>query len=660
VTFLQPILLVALPLAALPILIHLWNRRRYRTVPWAAMMFLLDARRMTQGMARLRFWLIMLARILAITALILAASRPLATGRLGIALGGQAETTLLILDRSASMGQRAPQTNESKRATSLLKLAEWIREMNRGTRLLLIENTEPRIQPVDLPESLPELPGASDTSTTADLPSMLQVALDHLVVNQVGRTDVWICSDLRISDWKPGDSRWVDLRAGFAQLPGVRFYLLTYAEPALGNLSVRAEQVKRRQTETGAELSLDVTLTRDPSRTGTQTVPLEFDIQGARSVLNVELSDAEFTWQGHTISLDAAVTEGWGRVVLPQDSNPLDDIYYFAFGPSPVRQTVIVADEADQARLLRLAAISPLDPGLDYSARIWSPREFGQIDTTATSLILWAAPLPTGAAARLLEEFVAQARPVIFFPAQNRSGDSLFGLEWPNWQTAPPGQSLPIATWRGDSDLLGHTQSGKALPVGRVRTFRYCPPAGHGTVLARLAGGAPWLTRAVESPGPVYFCATLPGGGYSNLAQEGVVLYAMLQRALSEGIASQGPTRQISAGTPAAREVTGWQLRSQLPADVPPSSRWLHAAVFQQEEQWIALNRPAEEDLPATLSDDALQQLFAGLDYRRVEDRAGSTAPLASEIWRGFLLIMAGVLLLEAWLCLPEVRTPPA
>ena len=48
-TFLQPLILIALPLMALPILIHLINQHRHRTVPWAAMMFLVSAKRINRG-----------------------------------------------------------------------------------------------------------------------------------------------------------------------------------------------------------------------------------------------------------------------------------------------------------------------------------------------------------------------------------------------------------------------------------------------------------------------------------------------------------------------------------------------------------------------------------------------------------------------------------
>jgi hypothetical protein len=74
-SFLQPLLLAGLPLIALPILIHLINQRRYQTIRWAAMMFLLAANRMSRGYAKLRQWLILLALMLAIAGLIFAGFR---------------------------------------------------------------------------------------------------------------------------------------------------------------------------------------------------------------------------------------------------------------------------------------------------------------------------------------------------------------------------------------------------------------------------------------------------------------------------------------------------------------------------------------------------------------------------------------------------------
>ena len=63
--FITPACAVAgLLLASIPIIIHILNRRRYKTVPWAAMEFLLRA--MKKNRRRLKFeqWLLLATRCL--------------------------------------------------------------------------------------------------------------------------------------------------------------------------------------------------------------------------------------------------------------------------------------------------------------------------------------------------------------------------------------------------------------------------------------------------------------------------------------------------------------------------------------------------------------------------------------------------------------------
>ncbi len=125
-SFLQPMMLLALPLVVLPIVIHLINQRRYQTTRWAAMMFLLAAHRMSRGYARLRQWLILLFRMLAIAGLILAVGRPLASGWLGLVAGGRADTTIILLDRSPSMQQREAGSAVSKLEAGRRQLADTL------------------------------------------------------------------------------------------------------------------------------------------------------------------------------------------------------------------------------------------------------------------------------------------------------------------------------------------------------------------------------------------------------------------------------------------------------------------------------------------------------------------------------------------------------
>lgn len=62
--------------AALPILIHLWSRRRYREVTWAAMQFLIAAMRKNSRRILLEQWLLLAVRTLILLLLALALADP--------------------------------------------------------------------------------------------------------------------------------------------------------------------------------------------------------------------------------------------------------------------------------------------------------------------------------------------------------------------------------------------------------------------------------------------------------------------------------------------------------------------------------------------------------------------------------------------------------
>jgi hypothetical protein len=60
--FLSPSLLWFLLAAAVPVVIHLVNRRRHKTIEWAAMQFLLNATRQYRGEKKLRHIAILTCR----------------------------------------------------------------------------------------------------------------------------------------------------------------------------------------------------------------------------------------------------------------------------------------------------------------------------------------------------------------------------------------------------------------------------------------------------------------------------------------------------------------------------------------------------------------------------------------------------------------------
>jgi aerotolerance regulator-like protein len=660
-SFLQPWLLLGLPLVALPIIIHLINQRRFQTVRWGAMMFLLTANRMSRGYARLRQWLIMAFRMAAIAALVFAISRPLASGWLGLAAGGRPDTTIILLDRSPSMQQQGATGGDSKLITGRRQLAETLKAIG-SAHWVLIESTTEKPREIDSPDALLTSPVTEGTSAASDLPALLEAAGNYIRTNKAGRTDIWICSDIRRNDWDPESGRWPALREAFLGLrQGVRFHLLAYPEPAKGNLSVRVADVRRQQTGDAAELVLSLRLVREGGDNSRTSVPIHFEIDGARSEMTVEMEKDQYDLKEYRIPLETRHERGWGKVTIPADVNPADNDYYFAFERPAPRRAVIVADDNQAARPLQLSAAITPDSAVQTSAEVVTAEQLATLEWDKLSLILWQAPLPEGETARRLKDFVDRGGYAIFLPPKVPGSHEWSGIRWTTWVETPlkeaNGSQSSIENWRGDQDLLAHTQSGAMLPVGQLQINRYCQLSGDLIPLATLRGGAPFLARWTGKKGGAYFLATTPAPSDSSLATNGIVLYVIVQRALAGGAAALGNILQVTAGKPPADLRETWQRlagsEQGLSTEYP-----FHRGVYASGERLLAVNRPAAEDQAPILEDGEVTGLFRGLDFIRVDHQAGHRGTLIQEIWRPFLAAMVLALLVEAGLCFPRKASP--
>lgn len=656
-SFLQPLALIALPLMALPIIIHLINQQRHRTIPWAAMMFLMHAKRMSRGMARLRHLLILLMRVLAIGALIFAISRPLSGGWLGSVGLSKPDATLILLDRSASMEMQDLQAGESKRSTALKRLAQLLEQGDYGTHLLLIDSASGQMQEVDSPKALLNLPITGASATSANIPSMLETALAYLEANESGRAEIWICSDLNENDWDVHSGRWNAISEALAQLQGVHHFLLAYTDPPSNNLSVRVENVQRWKRGNDAELILDVMVRTNGNSGGTRRVPIEFEVNNVQSVVEVELDTLGASLQGHRIPIDAKLSSGWGSVSLPGDANPLDNRFFFVFSEPPVRKAVVVSDDKRIGEAFRRALAIPLDPRLQHHADVIPVNRVAEIDWESTGLLIWQGALPSGLVAEQIAHFVNSGRVVMFFPPAQNAGEQLFASHWGDWQSADGKEVSKVASWRGDADLLAHAESGDALPLNGLRTYRYRTLESTGTPLARFDDDTPLLTRVPTDHGAIYFCSTLPTAQFSSLERDGIVFYVMLQRALTEGCLALAAAAQRDAGVGVLADRDQWESVAPAENTASLSQRELHAGVYREGEYWVAVNRSQAEDNAKTSPVETVDTLFDGLSYRRIDVDVGDTSALASELWRIFLIAMALALILEAVLSLPSRKT---
>ena len=282
--------------------------------------------------------------------------------------------------------------------------------------------------------------------------------------------------------------------------------------------------------------------------------------------------------------------------------------------------------------------------------------QLATVDWGQLALLVWHGPLPQGELAQSISSYVRRGGQVLFVPPRDPAGGQLFGVRWQSW-AQPVAEGVAVEHWRGDLDLLAHTQSGAALPVGQLEVRHYCEFSGDLTPLATLSDGAFLLARATTSRGGVYFLATTPAPVDSSLAADGVVLYVAVQRAVASGAAALGKAHQLVAGQTDEFQTNSWK-RVAGAEEALSTAYAFYKGVYAAGKRLCAVNlHPAEARAPV-VGDLRIAELFQGLDFIRVDGEAGSQRLLIREIWRLFLVTMMIALVVEAALCLPRLGTP--
>ena len=310
-----------------------------------------------------------------------------------------------------------------------------------------------------------------------------------------------------------------------------------------------------------------------------------------------------------------------------------------------------MAEDAQAARAIQLATSIAPDPATKCSSEVIGVDGVATLDWSDVAFLAWQAPLPSGDAAARVKSYIDRGGQALFLPPRLPGGEAFLGASWKGWGDGPGDNAA--ASWRGDQDLLAATQAGVALPVGAISVKRACGLAGEFTALATLKGGAPLLARVATDSGGAYFLATSPNPADSSLASEGVVLYVLAQRAMAGGASVLGATRQLAAGTRSPDDPTRWKRLSGA-AEAISTDFANHRGAYQSGDRLLAVNRPQAEDSAPILADDRVAGLFRGLDFSRVDDRAGGEGSLIQEVWRFFLTGMMLLMVAEAALCLPR------
>lgn len=653
-TFLNQPILWLLFAAAIPIIIHLLNRRRHRTVKWAAMSFILKATRESRGKKKLKHLIILTARTLALAALVIAIAQPLVGGFLGWG-GSKLDTVVLVLDRSLSMESETGLDGISKREEAISQVQSTLKELGNPT-LILIDSASGDTQEIQDPETLSIISQAAASDTKADIPSLVDSAVNHVLANSTGKTEIWVASDLQGTNWQADSTRWEMVQSGVAnskQKPKIRVLALTAKQP--DNKSVSINEVKRR----GNTILLDFNISRVDA---TKEALIDASIFLNGNEYKVE----KYSLDGQTITLQESLDltnepiSGFGYISITPDGNNRDNNAFFAYGEATPSNTLIVSEGGESTDSLEKASALP---GFEHqNAEIIEPHQLDSGKLQKTSMVVWQAPLPKDNDASILSRYIEQGGSVIFFPPSEDSENQFLGISWGEMQESNRGEYFIISEWNEEEGPQRNYNNGENVPLEQLHAIQRRQILGDISHLASWDNSSTAMGRVIEGQGTAYFINTLPDRRWSDLDTGGIIV-PVFQNMLELGNKRFGSSYFSETGrnSPIASDAneiisvidnSSVNERYSIQKDGVDSQPLYLAGVKRIGERILATNRPESEDDWTVLQEKELDTIFKDTDYSLFSNSGEESASTAERIWQLFLIAALIFLIIEAILCL--------
>jgi hypothetical protein len=269
--------------------------------------------------------------------------------------------------------------------------------------------------------------------------------------------------------------------------------------------------------------------------------------------------------------------------------------------------------------------------------------------------------MPAGPAADALRNFLNRGGHVLFLPPGSPSSNTFSDLGWSDPAEAPPGKFFILKDWNRADGPLRDGIDGIPVAAGRLKAIRRQIPLGDAAPLARWNDGEPAITRRIFDHGTAWFLGSIPDYTWSNLGDADVLLPAV-QRIVAAGSEHFDASYLAPVASPLASLMPG-ETRTRIDdhGAPDPANAEFEAGIYQLGERLLALNRPAAEDSPETLTREALDSALADTGYTLLDQAGQAGDPtLSRDVWRAFLAAVLFFLISEALLCLPKKTRPDA
>ena len=420
-TFLNPFVLFGLAAAGIPIILHLLNIRKLRTIEFSTLTFLKELQRSKMRKVKIRQWLLLILRTLIVIFIVFAFSRPALKGSLA-GLGTHAKTTIVIIfDDSYSMSLRNDRGSYLKQAQSAaLSLADLLKE---GDDALFIRLS-------DLPQATIAEP-THDIQRLRDVIRQTEVSYKHRTVEEAIRLsshllqqsknfnkEIYIFTDNQKTTVI--DQHTAEGTHPAAKLfdPTVRLFFVPLSGQPFENIGIEKVEIPPTLFQKGKPF----TVRADVRNYGTAPVQnhlVNLFLDGARVMQKSVTIDGGQHAAVDFVAIPQHAGFISGRVELEEDTFDADNDRYFSVDVPERVAVLLSSSDPKSSTYIRLAltahnedetstaiALTELSPQqLTYSALV-------RADVVLLSNVASLSPLQ----ADQLSEFASQGGGIIFIP----------------------------------------------------------------------------------------------------------------------------------------------------------------------------------------------------------------------------------------------------
>ena len=497
--FLNPIFLLGILAAAVPLIIHLWRRHQAKTVDFSSLMFLLAAHRQNVRRIQLKHLLILLLRVLIIILIALALARPLLKNRFAFAGGRTKTSVVIILDNSYSMGYQGIQGERFEVAKGMaLEIAQSLQRGDSASVVLMSDIPDPLFPKLtkDLNQVREAIRRAQISYRATLVPASLEMAHDILEASNDPNKEIYLISDFNRNGW----TQWNRM----PNRSGARIFLLPLDDEVTDNISIEEVRASNQLIGLGLPIELGVAIgNHSDAPVADTTLTLFIDEQKRRSI-SPQAGAGESVTLTFTHQFESPGTHT-GYLELTTDRLPIDNRRYFvldAYGQ--IRVLCVGVQTMYLALALNPAVQGQPNTGSSFLPATASLEALEDLTLTEYDILI-LADVPTFSARvqQQLQAFMRAGKSVIYFVGDDVDIVSYNGFA--DWLPADVGQ--PIA-WQPPATLSNYKVDSPIFEVFKKEDFagQYAPQFYRGLelkaaedakIVAQLSDGTPFL---IERP----------------------------------------------------------------------------------------------------------------------------------------------------------------